>query len=118
MAARMDALIDVMTKVIASGARIVVGTDAGIEPGKPHHVFPYALVALAQVGMPALDVLLSATSEAAAAVGLAGRKGVLRPGADADLLVLGSSPLADLSAVTDITAVYRAGHRVPGNPPR
>jgi imidazolonepropionase-like amidohydrolase len=62
--------------------------------------------------MPALDVLRSATAEAAEAVGFKGRKGVLRPGADADLLVVGSSPLADLSAVTDVRAVYRAGHRV------
>lgn len=115
IAARIDAMIDVATKVIASGARIVVGTDAGIEPSKPHHVFPYALVQLAGLGMPTLDVLRSATTEAAEAVGLAGRKGVLRPAADADVLVLDSSPVADVSAVADIRAVYRAGHRVPGN---
>ena len=54
-------------------------------------------------------VLRSATSEA---VGRGGRKGVLRPGADADLLVLGSSPIDDIAAVTDIRAVYRTGHRV------
>ncbi|MEU9331048.1 amidohydrolase family protein [Streptomyces canus] len=113
MAARIEALIDVMAKVVSSGARVVVGSDAGIETGKPHDIFPNALVQLAQLGMPTLDVLRSATAEAAEALGLTGRKGVLRPGADADLLVLGSSPLADLSAVTDIRAVYRAGHRVP-----
>ncbi len=115
IAARMGALIEVAAKVIASGARIVVGTDAGIGPSKPHRVFPYALVQLAELGMPTLDVLCSATTEAAEAVGLAGRKGVLRPGADADVLVLGGSPVADLSALTDIRAVYRAGHRLPGN---
>jgi imidazolonepropionase-like amidohydrolase len=115
VAARFDALIDVLTKVIASGARVVVGTDAGIEPGKPHHVLPYALMQLAELGMPNRDVLRSATTEAAEAVGRAGRKGVLGPGADADLVVIGSSPVADLSALTDIRAVYRAGHRLPGN---
>ncbi len=115
VAARIDALIDVLTKVIASGARVVVGTDAGIEPGKPHHVLPYALMQLAELGMPNRDVLRSATTEAAEAVGRAGRKGVLGPGADADLVVVGSSPVADLSALTDIRAVYRAGHRLPGN---
>ncbi|MFH8658208.1 amidohydrolase family protein [Streptomyces afghaniensis] len=113
LAARIDALTDVMAKVVASGARIVVGTDAGIEPGKPHDIFPHALAQLAQLGMPTAKVLRSATAEAAEAVGLKGRKGVLRPGADADLLVVGSSPIADLSAITDIRAVYRAGHRLP-----
>ncbi|KPI03993.1 amidohydrolase [Actinobacteria bacterium OK074] len=89
--------------------------DAGIEPGKPRNVFPYALVQLAELGMPNRDVLRSPTTEAAEAVGLPGRQGVLGPGTDADLLVVGSSPVADLSALTDIRAVYRAGHRLPGN---
>lgn len=110
-AARLGALPDLVAKVIASGARIVPGTDAGIEPSKPHSVYPHALAQLAEFGMPHLDVLRSATTEAAEAVGRAGRKGVLRPGADADLLVLGSSPVDDMSAVTDIRAVYRMGHR-------
>lgn len=113
MAARIDALVDVMTKVVASGARVVVGSDAGIGPDKPHDIFPNAVTQLALLGMSNVDVLWSATAEAAEAVGLKGRKGVLRPGADADVLVLGSSPVADLSAITDIRAVYRNGHRSP-----
>lgn len=112
VAARLDALWDLVAKVIASGARVVPGTDAGIAPDKPHNVYPYALADLAQAGMPTLQVLRSATAEAAEAVGRAGRKGVLRPGADADLLVLGRSPVTDISAVMDVRAVYRAGHRV------
>jgi hypothetical protein len=65
-----------------------------------------------RLGVPTRDVLRWATSEAAEAVGRSRRKGLLRPGADADLLVLGRSPIDDMSAVTDIRAVYRAGHRV------
>ncbi|GCB43700.1 hypothetical protein SNL152K_985 [Streptomyces sp. NL15-2K] len=38
--------------------------------------------------------------------------GALRPGADADPRTLGRSPVHEVSAVTDIRAVYRAGHRV------
>ncbi|GCB53409.1 amidohydrolase family protein [Streptomyces sp. NL15-2K] len=110
--ARFAALADAVAKVIASGARVVPGTDSGISPGKPHGVYPYGLMQLAEWGMPNSDVLRCATTEAAKAVGRAGRKGVLLPSADADLLVLGSSPLDDISAVTDIRAVYRAGHRV------
>jgi imidazolonepropionase-like amidohydrolase len=59
----------------------VLGTDAGIEPIKPHSIGPNAFVQLAQFGMPALGVLRSVTSETAKAVRLSGRKGVLRGGA-------------------------------------
>ncbi|MET8979414.1 amidohydrolase family protein [Streptomyces sp. NPDC004539] len=111
-AARIGGLPDLVAKVVASGARVVPGTDAGIEPAKPHDILPQALIQLTEYGMPAIDVLRSATSVAAEAVGRSGRKGVLRAGADADVLVLGDSPLADMSAVTDILAVYRAGRRV------
>ncbi|WP_406491030.1 amidohydrolase family protein [Streptomyces sp. NBC_01604] len=111
-AAHFGALADVVAKVIASGARVVPGTDAGISPGKPHGVYPHALTQLAELGMANRDVLRCATSEAAKAVGRGGRKGVLLPHADADILALGSSPADDISAVTDISAVYRAGHRV------
>jgi imidazolonepropionase-like amidohydrolase len=112
VAARFAAKADVLAKVIASGARVVPGTDAGIGSFKPHGVYPHALTQLAGLGMPTRDVLRSATSEAAEAVGRSRRKGLLRPGADADLLVLGGSPIDDMSAVTDIRAVYRAGRRV------
>ncbi|MGW1563063.1 amidohydrolase family protein [Streptomyces sp. NPDC002144] len=109
VAARITALT---AKVVASGARVVPGTDAGIVPAKRHGVYPHALTELAELGMPNRDVLRSATDEAAEAVGRAGSKGALRPGADADILALGSSPVEDISAVTDIRAVYRAGHPV------
>lgn len=110
--ARFAALMDIVAKVIASGARVVPGTDSGISPGKPHGVYPYGLMQLAELGMPNRQVLRCATTEAAKAVGRAGRKGALLPCADADLLVLGSSPIDDISAIADIRAVYRAGHRV------
>jgi imidazolonepropionase-like amidohydrolase len=112
VADRLAALWDLVAKVIASGARIVPGTDSGIASDKPHGLYPHALSQLAELGMANRDVLRCATTEAADAVGRAGRKGVLHPHADADLLALGSSPIDDISAVTDIRAVYRAGHRV------
>ncbi|MET8978112.1 amidohydrolase family protein [Streptomyces sp. NPDC004539] len=101
-----------MDEIVASGARIVPGTDSGVTAAKAHGVYPYALVGLARYGMPHLDVLRAATRGAAEAVGLGGTKGALRPGADADIVVLGSSPLDDIGAVVDVRAVYRAGERV------
>ncbi|MET8752202.1 amidohydrolase family protein [Streptomyces sp. NPDC004667] len=96
-----------------AGVAITAGTDAGICPAKPHDVLPYAVAELAgPVGMAPNAALAAVTSVAAAACGLAGVKGSLKTGADADLLVVGSNPLLDLTALHDVRSVYRAGHNI------
>jgi imidazolonepropionase-like amidohydrolase len=86
------------------GARIVPGTDAGVGPGKPHDVLPYAVAALTDLGMSPLD--------AQRACGVAGRKGSLRPGADADLLAVRGDPTTDAGAIHDVVGVCVAGTRI------
>jgi imidazolonepropionase-like amidohydrolase len=90
----------------------VPGTDAGVSASKPHDVLPYGLTALTGLGMTNLEALRSATSVAAAGCALTGRKGRLIPGADADLLAVSGNPLADIRAVHNVVAVFRAGRRV------
>jgi len=58
--------------------------------------------------------LASATSLAAAACGFGDRKGRLRAGYDADLLVVGGDPVADISALARPTAVFAGGRRPVG----
>ncbi|MHC5903232.1 amidohydrolase family protein, partial [Streptomyces sp. S6] len=111
-AARREALGEVVAGLVASGARIVPGSDSGVSAAKAHGVYPYTLMDLVRLGMPNLDVLHAATRVAAEAVGWGMTKGALRAGADADIVVLGSSPLYDIGAVTDVLAVYRSGERV------
>ena len=73
----------------SAGATMVPGTDAGVYPGKPHDVLPYALRALVeQIGMTPLQALRAATSTAASAIGLKATKGRIAAGADADVLVI------------------------------
>ena len=43
---------------------------------------------------------------------MADRKGTLAVGKDADILAVGGNPLADLRALRDVRAVFRAGVRV------
>lgn len=112
IARSVGAVIENWARLHRGGARIVPGTDAGIAPRKPHDVLPYGLVALTGLGMTNLEVLRAATSVAAAACGLTGRKGGLAPGADADLVAVSGDPLDDISAVHDVVAVFRAGRRV------
>ena len=94
-----------------AGVVLVAGSDSGINPGKRHGVLPEALVQLAAAGVPGAAVLASATSAAADALGLADRTGRLRPGLDADLLVVRGDPLDDMTRVRAVVAVARRGVR-------
>jgi imidazolonepropionase-like amidohydrolase len=91
---------------------MVLGTDAGIAPIKPHDVLRHALVQVsAQLAVAPAEVLRLATSTAAAACGLADRKGRLAPGFDADILAVDGDPLADPAAIHRIRAVFARGAR-------
>jgi imidazolonepropionase-like amidohydrolase len=112
IARRLPAAIDNWARLHRDGARIIPGTDAGLAPLKPHDVLPYGLVELTALGMTNLEALRAATSVAAAACGLTGRKGRLIPGADADLIAVCGDPLSNMRAVHNVIAVIRAGRRV------
>ena len=95
-----------------AGVRLVAGSDAGISAGKPHGVLPESLIHLTDGGVSTADVIASATSIAAEACGLTGRKGRLVAGLDADLLLLDGDPLADITTLRNVEAVYLRGQRV------
>lgn len=94
------------------GARIVVGTDSGIAPNKPHGVLPYGVAHLASLGVPAADALRTCTATAAEVCGLGHRKGRVAPGFDADLLAVPGDPVADLAVLLRPSAVFVGGTRV------
>lgn len=112
IARRLAAILDNLAWLHREGARIVPGTDAGLAPLKPHDVLPYGIAELTAIGMTNLAALRAATSLAADACGLTGRKGRLMPGADADLVAVTGDPLADIQAVHHVAAVMRAGQWV------
>ncbi len=94
-----------------AGARLIVSTDCGI-PGVPHDALgPAALVMAEATGLPPVDVLPMVTREAALAVGTPDR-GVLVPGAAADVLVLDGDPLQDLRALEAVAMVICQGQVV------
>jgi imidazolonepropionase-like amidohydrolase len=113
VAMRMPRIVANTRSLYEAGAHIVLGTDAGIGPPKPHDVLRHALVQTAQLGMPPVVTLRTATSTAAAACGLADRKGRLAPGFDADILAVDGDPLADLAALHNIRAVFARGRLHP-----
>jgi len=113
IAKRMAAIRENHGKLYRAGARMIPGSDAGLSPGKPHDVLPYAVAFLVnEIGMTPAQALRAVTSVAAGAIGLTGRKGRVVAGADADLLAVRGNPLQDIGAIMNVEAVFRAGHRV------
>jgi imidazolonepropionase-like amidohydrolase len=87
------------------GVPIAVGTDS------MHGLFGHEIAWLVTHGWSEQEALTAATRGGAE---LIGREdiGVLRPGARADFVVLGSSPFDDIAAVHDVSAVYQDGRPV------
>lgn len=118
MIAHDDAFAPPARMLWEHGVRIVAGHDAGI-PGVPNRGYVGGLEALEDVGLPRAEVLLAATSRAAAGIGLAGVTGVLAPDFDADLIAVAGDPRAGLGVLRDLRLVVSRGRefipdRVPG----
>jgi imidazolonepropionase-like amidohydrolase len=100
-----------VAKLAAAGARIILGSDTGLED----HPFGFAeqkeLQMMAEAGMTPGEVIVAATSRAAAFLGLEDR-GVIAPDRRADLLVLDANPLDDIRNTRRIAALYIAGKEV------
>lgn len=109
LAAGLPTLMANLRTLIDAGASMVLGSDAGIAPPKPHDVLRYAVGQFADLGPGAIDALRTATSRAAQVVGLAHRKGRLAPGYDADILAVDGDPTIDPAALHRIRAVYAGG---------
>jgi imidazolonepropionase-like amidohydrolase len=112
IAKRMQAVHEAFGNLYKPGATIVLGTDAGIAPVKPHDVLPYCVSQLTAAGPSPSEALRAATGLAARACGVSDRKGRIEVGADADLLAVTGNPLDDLDRLLDVRAVFRAGARV------
>jgi imidazolonepropionase-like amidohydrolase len=110
--ARIDQFRVNVERMHTMGARIVYTSDAGVGPQKPHGVVPHGVVAATGVGFNNAEALASVTSAAAAVCGLAGRKGAITAGYDADLLAVHGNPLTEIGDIHRVAAVFRAGVRV------
>jgi imidazolonepropionase-like amidohydrolase len=98
-----------VARLVEGGVTLISGGDSGINPVKPHGVLPTAIADLVTAGMPAADALASATSTAARVLGLGDRKGFLRAGHDADLLIVHGNPTDDIAHLRRVHTVVCGG---------
>ncbi len=114
LAARFGQIIAGVRMLLELGARVVVSTDAGVSPNKPHDVMGLAVRQVGEHTADPIDVLVRSTSAAADALGLTGECGRLAPGRAGDVLVVRGDPTRDLDALLAVEAVYREGEQVAG----
>jgi imidazolonepropionase-like amidohydrolase len=111
-AAREQMLRDNFNAMRAAGARVVLGTDAGIRPSKTfgsadHH----ELTTYVRLGMSTAEAIEVGTSRAAGFLGLKD-VGSLANGKYADFIVLDANPLDDILNTRKISAVYLRGAKL------
>jgi imidazolonepropionase-like amidohydrolase len=95
--------------LVASGIPVATGTDAG-NPLTLHGPAIHAeMEAMQAAGMTPMQVLVASTATAARAMGLGERIGTIEKGKEADLLVVGADPAADVANFRKTTHVVRGG---------
>src|ERR671923_1444271 len=99
-----------LTKIMYdNGVQILSGTDIpnfGLVPGASLH---NELELLAEAGIKPLEVIEIATNNGATALDIDDRVGTIQPNKQADLIILSSNPLQDISNTKKIEAVMVDG---------
>jgi imidazolonepropionase-like amidohydrolase len=98
-------------RVLKSGAKFAEGSDmCWFYPGKTRGEASVAtFVKLGNAGMPALDVIRTVTSSAAAMLGWQDRLGTIEPGKFADLIAVSGDPVADITELERVRFVMKNG---------
>jgi imidazolonepropionase-like amidohydrolase len=93
----------------AAGVAICMGGDVGVYP---HGTNAIEMELMAKAGMPAADVLISATSLNAKMLRMDDKVGAVKPGLLADLVAVPGDPTRDLSVIRKVQLVIKGGEIV------
>lgn len=112
----IEKLKKIAYRLYTSDVTLLTGADTtdipdmfSLTPGEALHV---ELSMLEDAGIPAVDILSMATSNAARAIGIANRTGSIEVGNSADFLLLSSDPAETVENLRAISAVYKDGVKV------
>ena len=107
MVKALPLMSDVLKRAVAHRVKIVLGTDAVAGAhGRNAEEFIYRVK---DGGQPAMDAIVSATSQAAESLGLQAKIGSIGEGMEADLVAVDGNPLEDITAVRRVVFVMKAG---------
>lgn len=98
-----------ITRAIAAGLRVAMGTDSGVGP---HGVNAEELQLMVECGMSPMQAIVSTTKTASECVHLQDQVGTVEPGKIADLLIIDGDPLADIKILQDrerIAVIIQSG---------
>lgn len=115
LAARARAMLPRLREVTRvawrMGVKIVAGSDMRYDAVGGRHISD-EIAALVESGLPPMNAIQAATSAAAECLGIERRTGAIRPGLEADLVVVEDDPLADIGRLRDVVLVVNDGRVV------
>ena len=95
-----------LSRAMASGVNIAMGTDAGI---MPHGDNAKEIMKYVQLGMSESQAIRSATLTAAELLDVDAEIGSIAIGKHADIIAVSADPLQNIEALSDVRFVMRAG---------
>ena len=98
-----------MGRMHRAGVRLVTGSDAGIAPFIAHGLVRGSAETMVEFGASTAEALAASTSVAAQACAVGDRKGFLRKGFDADVIVVAGDLRSDINALGKVRAVVLRG---------
>ncbi len=103
-----------ITRAIASGVRIAMGTDSGVGP---HGANAEELQQYVECGMTPMQAIVATTKTASECMHMQRDVGTLEPGKFADLLIINGDPLVDIKLLQDQSkiALIMQGPRIHKN---
>lgn len=101
--------VDNLRRFLGAGGRVAMGNDGGYMEGLEIGMPVSELLSMEAAGMSRMQVIVSATRNAAEVCRLHRMLGTVERGKQADLLVVRNDPLADLRNLRDVQWVIRDG---------
>jgi imidazolonepropionase-like amidohydrolase len=100
------AMKDTFYKSYKAGVKIAYGTDSGVSK---HGTNAREAVLMAEAGMPEMEVIKSATVNAADLLDMSATIGTIEAGKHADIIAVSDSPLENIEELLDVDFVMKGG---------